>query len=234
MNPEISLKSRLCGWREGFGDGYAAASGSTQCRRETRRTARPSRPFVQVVMAAGCVSISAAAGCSASSPLSAPLPETSAVRYESIPGIGATRAAWDTAHTPNATDGNGSVYGDDPSLPKYLSANGAVYSHVDDQGTGRIQTYTLNMHAVEGAEALRRVVRELPSHATFAWDLRLDRCYHMAFNSATLEAAGHYMAEVRLEYIQEDGTKAKSPDKFNVATFWLDDAGSPPDPYSGC
>jgi hypothetical protein len=59
-------------------------------------------------------------------------------------------------------------------------------------------------------------------------------CYHVAFNSATLEAAGYYMAEVQLEYIQQDGTKATSPDRFNVATFWLDEAGSPPNPASGC
>jgi hypothetical protein len=30
-----------------------------------------------------------------------------------------------------------------------------------------------------------------PSDATVAWDLKLDQCYHVAFNSATLEAAGH-------------------------------------------
>jgi hypothetical protein len=56
----------------------------------------------------------------------------------------------------------------------------------------------------------------------------------MAFKSATLQAAGHYMADVQLEYIQEDGTRATSPDRFNIASFWLDGAGSPPNPENGC
>jgi hypothetical protein len=255
MHPGIPLKSRLHGWREAFHGGYSdAASGATRGRRETHRAARPSRPFVRVVMAVGCVLISAAAGCSSNSPQSAPstsasvsavappsktsavapLAETSAVQDESIPGIGATRAAWNATHTPNAANGNGSVYGLDRSLPSYLSDTGAVYTDVDDRGTGRIQTYTLNMHTVEGAEVLRRVVQELPSDAKVAWDVMLGQCYQVAFNSATLEAAGNYMPEVRLEYIQEDGTKAKSPDRFNVALFWLEGAGSPPDPDSRC
>ena len=254
MQPGIPLKSRPRGSHEGS-DGYsAAAGGSTHGRRETHRTARPHLPFVRVVMAVGGVLISAAAGCSSSSPQSAPstsasasavapLPETSAVappqeasavQDESIPGIGATRAAWNAAHTPNAANGNGSVYGNDPSLPSYLSDNGAVYRDVDDQGTGRIQTYALNMHTVEGAEVLRRVRQELPSDAKVAWDLMLAQCYQVAFNSATLAAAGHYMPEVRLEYVQEDGTKARSPDRFNIALFWLEGAGSPPNPDSGC
>jgi len=90
-----------------------------------------------------------------------------------------------------------------------LSDNGAVYSGVDvDLDTGRIQSYNLSMHTVGRDEVLRRVRQELPSDATVAWDLMFDRCYHVAFNSATLEAAGHYMAEVELQYIQEDGTAA--------------------------
>ena len=254
MHPGISLKSRPRGSREGFDDGYSAdASGATRGRRETHRVARPSHPFVRVVMAVGCV-ISAVAGCSSNSPQSAPstsatvsadapppetsavapVAETSAIQDESIPGIGATRAAWNARHTPNGANGNGSVYGRDPSLPSYLSDNGAIYTDVDDHGTGRIQTYSLNMHTVEGAEVLRRVVQELPSDAKVAWDLMLGQCYEVAFNSATLEAAGDYRPEVRLEYIQEDGTKAKSPDKFNVALFWLDAAGSPPNPGDAC
>jgi hypothetical protein len=56
----------------------------------------------------------------------------------------------------------------------------------------------------------------------------------VAFNSATLQAAGHYMADVQLEYIQEDGMKATGPDSFNKASFWLNDVGSPPDPEKGC
>ena len=193
---------------------------------------------MRVAVAAGCVLLSAAAGCSSRSPGStsavAPLPATSAVQDESIPGIGTTRAAWDDSHTPNAADNNGSVYGDDPSLPGYLTPSGAVYSEVSDQGTGRIQFYLLSMHTVDRFEVLRRVRQELPSDATMAWDRMADHCYRAAFNSPTLEVAGHYMAEVLFEYIQEDGTTATSPDKFNVASFWLDEAGSPPDPEKGC
>jgi hypothetical protein len=200
---------------------------------------------VRVAIAVGCVLVSATAGCSSRSPVSisstpastsavAPLPATSAIQGESIPGIGATRAAWDDSHTPNAANNNGSVYGDDPSLPEYLAPSGAVYSDVSDLGTGRIQVYSLNMHTVERFEALRRVRQELPSDATFAWDRLLDQCYLAAFNSPTLQATGDYMAEVQLEYIQQDGTRATARDGFNQALFWLDGAGSPPDSKSRC
>ena len=255
MHPGIPLKSRLYGSRGGFDDGYSdAATGATRRRGETHGTARPRLPFGPVVMAVGCVLVSAAAGCSSSSPQGAPStspgsstvtqqaetsavaapPQASAVQDESIPGIGATRAAWNDAHTPNAANGNGSVYGLDRSLPRFLSDTGAVYTDVDDHGTGRILTYTLNMHTVEGAEVLRRVVQELPSDAKVAWDLMLGQCYQVAFNSATLEAVGQYTPEVRLEYIQEDGTKARSPDRFNVAQFWIEGAGAQPNPDSVC
>ncbi len=246
MYPHILLRGRPYGSRAGFDDRHSAsASGSTRGRRETHRTARPRFPFAVVMTAVGCVLVSATAGCSRGSPQSAPstsarapavapLAETSAVQDESIPGIGATRAAWNATHRPNAANGNGSVYGDDPSLPAYLSDNGAVYSDVDDQGTGRIQSYTLNMQTVEGAKVLRRIRYELPSDAKVAWDLMLGQCYQVAFNSAALEAAGQYMPEVRLEYIQEDGTKARNPARFNVAMFWLEGAGSPPDPNLHC
>ena len=194
----------------------------------------------RVAVAVGCVLVSAAAGCSSRSPGStpstpastsavAPLPATSA-----IPGIGATRANWDASHTPNAANNNGLDYGNDPSLPSYLTPGGAIYSAVNDQGTGRIQFYDLNMHTVDGVEVLRRVRQELPSDATVAWDLTFDQCYRVAFNSATLQAAGHYMADVQLEYIQEDGSRATSPDTFNHAWFWLDRAGSPPNRENGC
>jgi hypothetical protein len=160
------------------------------------------------------------------------MPATSAGHYKSIPGIGATRAAWDDSHTPNAA--NTKAYGDDPSLPEYLAPSGAVYSDVADHGTGRIQVYALNMHTVDRVEVLRRVQRELPSDAAVAWDVPFDQCYRVAFNSPTLQAAGDYMAEVQLQYIQQDGTKATSRDGFNQAVFWLDGAGSPPDPESPC
>jgi hypothetical protein len=199
----------------------------------------------RVAVAVGCVVVSAAAGCSSRSPGSTPsrpasrsaaasLPATSAIQDESIPGIGATRANWDDSHTPNAANNNGLDFGDDPSLPSYLAPSGAVYSAVNDQGTGRIQFYDLNMHTVDGDEILRRVRQELPSDATVAWDLTFDRCYRVAFNSATLQAAGHYMADVQLEYIQEDGSSATSPDTFNHAWFWLDRAGSPPNREIDC
>jgi hypothetical protein len=191
---------------------------------------------VRVAIAVGCALVSVAAGCSSSSGSTlsttgstspvAPLPATSAIQDESIPGIGATRAAWDATHTPNAVGTNG--YGDDPSLPKYLTPSGAVYGGVSDFGTGRIQLYVLNMHTVDRFEILRRVRQELPSGATFAWELPLDRCYRVAFNSPTLRAAGGYMAEVRLQYILQDGTMATNRDGFNQAYFWLDGAGSPP------
>jgi hypothetical protein len=193
----------------------------------------------------GCVLVSAAAGCSSPSPGSTPstpastsaaasLPATSAIQDELIPGIGATRANWDASHTLNAANNNGSDYGDDPSLPSYLTDNGAVYRDVGDLGTGRIQAYTLAMHTVDAQEVRRQLRQELPSDATVAWDLTRDQCYRVAFNSPTLQAAGRYMAEAELEYIQQDGTTATSPDRFNVASFWLEDAGSPPDPEKGC
>ena len=198
---------------------------------------------VRVAIAVGCVLVSAVAGCSSRSPGSAsstpaststvaPLPATSAIQGESIPGIGATRAAWDDSHTPNTAATNS--YGNDPSLPEYLTTGGAVYSDVSDHGTGRIQVYSLNMHTVDRFEVLRRVQQELPSDATFAWNLPFDQCYRVAFNSPTLQAAGDYMAEVQLQYIQQDGTRATSRDGFNQAVFWLDGAGSKPDPESGC
>jgi hypothetical protein len=200
---------------------------------------------VRVAVAVGCVLVSAAAGCSSRSPGSTPstpastsaaasLPATSAIQDELIPGIGATRANWDASHTLNAANNNGLDYGDDPSLPSYLTTNGAVYSDVGDLGTGRVQAYTLSMHTVDAQEVLSRVRQELPSDATVAWDLTFDQCYRVAFNSPTLEAAGHYMVDVQLQYIQEDGTPATSPVGFNVASFWLVGAGSPPDPEKGC
>jgi hypothetical protein len=140
----------------------------------------------------------------------------------------------DASHAPNAANKNSLDYGDDPSLPSYLTTNGAVYKDVGDLGTDRIQAYTLSMHTVDAQEVLRRIRQELPSDATVAWDLTLNRCCRVAFNSPTLQAAGHSMADVELEYIQEDGTTATSPDRFNIASFWLDEAGSPPNPEKGC
>lgn len=195
-----------------------------------------------VAVAVGCVLLSAAAGCSArssggtpaSTSAAASLPAATAIQGESIPGIGATRANWDDSHTPNAANDNGSDYGDDPSLPEYLTNNGAVYRDVGDLGTGRIQAYTLAMHAIDAREVLRQLRQELPSDAKVAWDLTRDQCYRVAFNSPTLLAAARSMVEVEFRYIQQDGTAATSPDRFNIASIWLEDLGSPPDPEKGC
>jgi hypothetical protein len=197
---------------------------------------------MRVAVAIGCVVVSAAAGCSSRSLASTPastsaaasLPATSAIQGELIPGIGATRDSWDASHTLNAANNNGADYGDDPSLPSSVTSNGAVYRDVDDRGTGRIQVYTLAMHTVDAQQVLRQLRQELPPDATVAWDLTRDQCYRVAFNSPTLQAAGHFMAEAELQYIQQDGTAATSPDKFNIASIWLDEAGSPPDPDKGC
>jgi hypothetical protein len=189
-----------------------------------------------------CCVISAAAGCSSRSAASAPpsasavarpLP-MSAIQDESFPGIGATRTYWDASHTPNAANNDGSAYGNDPSLPSYLAPTGAVYGGVNDGGTKRIQVYDLNMLPVDGSEMLRRVRRELPSDVTAAWDLTFDQCYRLAFNSATLQAAGQYMVDVQLEYVQQDGSRRTSPDMFNHAWIWLDKSGSPPNPETDC
>jgi hypothetical protein len=197
---------------------------------------------VRVTIAASCVLVGATVGCSRS-PASTPaapaspsavalVPAASAIQGESIPGIGATRAAWDDSHTLNTAAPD--AYGRDPSLPEYLAHGGAVYADVSDQGTDRIHGYFLNMHTVDRFEVLRRVWRELPSDATVAWDLMRDDCYRVAFNSPTLRAVGDFMATVQLQYIQADGKKATSSDRFNQAVFRLDRAGSPPDSANGC
>ena len=159
---------------------------------------------------------------------------TSAAKDRAIPGIGATRADWDATHTANTAFNNEMVYGEDPGLPSYLSANGAVYIEVFDLGTGRIQTYNLNMQAASRHQALARVRQELPSDAKVAWNLRLNHCSRVAFVSPTLEAAGHYMAEVQLEFLKADATTAVNPHRFNQARFQLDAAGSPPNPQINC
>jgi hypothetical protein len=189
----------------------------------------------RLAVAVGCVLVSAAAGCSPRTPSTpASRSKVASLSTSAIPGIGATRANWDDSHTPNPANNDGLEYGDDPSLPSYVAPSGAVYGGVNDQGTGRIQFYDLSMHAVAGEEALRRVRQELPSDATVAWDLMLDRCYRVGFNSATLEAAGHYMAAVQVEYLRKDGAMAKNPVRFNLASFWLMGAGSPRNPEIGC
>jgi hypothetical protein len=90
------------------------------------------------------------------------------------------------------------------------------------------------MHTVDAEQVLRQLRQELPSDATVAWDLTRDQCYRAAFNSPTLMAAGHFMAEAEFQYIQPDGTPATSPDRFNIASIFLEDAGTPPDPEKSC
>ncbi len=194
---------------------------------------------MRVVVAVACVLVCTAAGCATRPPGSTPVSASGvapppAISDESIPGVGASRAHWDASHTQNAANSDGSNYGDQPTLPSYLTPSGAVYSGVNDQGSGRIQFYDLNMLPVDGHEMLRRVRQELPSDAKVAWDLTFDQCYRLAFNSPTLQAAGDYMADVQFEYIQEDGSRRPNPDMFNHAWIWLDKAGSPPNPESDC
>jgi hypothetical protein len=194
---------------------------------------------MRVVVAVACVLVCVAAGCTTRSPVSTPASASGvaprpAISDDSIPGVGTSRAHWDASHTLNAANSDGSNYGDQPNLPSYLTPSGAVYSGVNDQGSGRIQFYDLNMLPVDGHEMLRRVRQELPSDAKVAWDLTFDQCYRMAFNSPTLQAAGDYMADVQFEYVQEDGSRRASPDMFNHAWIWLDKAGSPPNPENDC
>lgn len=199
---------------------------------------------MRTAIAVGCVLISVTAGCSsgsagttattASAVASPPATSARPLDNPSIPGIGATRADWNATHTPNGAYNNGYVYGDDQSLPSWLAPNGGVYIQVMDLGTKRIQTYAMNMHTADRDEALARVRQELPSDATVAWDLTLDECYRVAFDSPTLQTAGPYMAEVQLEDIQKDGTRAPDPRRFNQASFTLYGAGTPPNPEIGC
>ncbi len=193
--------------------------------------------------------LSIAAGCSSNSSVGSPsstastlasasagpsLADAQPVEDPTIPGIGATRHDWNASHIPNPNFNNGMVYGYDPSLPSYLANSGAIYWDVQDLAGDRISTYHLNMHPVDRDNALVRVRQELPSDATVAWDLRLDQCYRVAFTSARLDAVGHYMAEVELQHIQEDGAPATSPRAFNQALFDLNSTGSPPDPSLPC
>ena len=134
----------------------------------------------------------------------------------------------------NSGGDSGASYGYDCSLPSYLAPNCTVYAAVSDEGTKRIQTYLLYMHSGNRDEALARVRQELPSDATVAWDLKLDRCYRVAFISPTLEAAGHYMAEIDVEDLQEGVGLAHDPHSFNLANFSLATPGESPDPEIGC
>ena len=198
---------------------------------------------MRVTVLVACCVVSAAAGCSSRSAASAPPSASpvarplamSAIHDESFPGIGASRAYWDASHTPNAANDDGSAYGNDPSLPSYLAPSGAVYGSGERPGHRKDPVLRPEYAAGRRSrDALRRVRRELPSDATAAWDLPLDQCYRLAFNSPTLQAAGHYMADVQLEYIQQDGSRRSGPDSFNHAWIWLDTAGSPPNPESDC
>jgi hypothetical protein len=202
----------------------------------------------RVVIAVGCVSVVAAAGCSSGSAVSAhgtsasasaTTPATAVVNAPPISGIGATRTDWEASHTRNEAVGpnsekDGGAYGVDPSLAPYLAPGGAVYVSVSDLGTERIQIYVLNLHTSDRDRALARVRQELPSDATPAWDLTLNECFRATFNSATLRSAGPYMAEVQLDDVKEDGTSSPNPRRFNRALFTLYTAGTPPNPDTEC
>jgi hypothetical protein len=56
----------------------------------------------------------------------------------------------------------------------------------------------------------------------------------MAFNSQTMEAATHLMAVVQLQELQEGGTLAPCPHRFNQADFELFSVGAKPNPDIGC
>jgi hypothetical protein len=198
---------------------------------------------MRVAIAIGGVLVGAMAGCSSpqsvgSSPVStssvASVKAASVIVGESIPGIGATRANWDATHTLNPASDSGADYGNDPSLASFVTDNGVVYRGVDDGGTDRVHGYTLAMHTFDAQQALRQLRQELPADATVAWELTGDRCYRVAFNSVSLQAAGNFMAEAQLQYIQPDGTPAMNPDRFDLASLWLEDAGKAPDPEKGC
>jgi len=213
-----------CGLKRSAGsllrDGFGRAAPFKSCR---------------IVIAVGCVLV-ATAGCSARLVGGAPVGASTLepARHPAISGIGAKRVDWDATHTPNPAFNNEMVYGQDASLPSYLAANAAVYIEVSDLGTDRIQSYWLNMHTAARDHALARVLRELPSDASVAWDLSFNHCFRIAFASATLEAAGNYMAEVQLEDLKPDGTMATRPRTFNQAKFQLDASGSPPNPQIDC
>ncbi len=228
--------NRPHGARPAKWQGAARYPGGIQgvCSRGCRRGAAALKSW-RVVIAAGCVVINAA-GCASGLPegTSARAPTTSVVKDPSIPGVGARRADWDASHTPNPAFNNEMVYGENSGLPSYLAANGAVYIQVFDLGTGRIQSYTLNMQASRRHQAMARVRQELPSDAKVLWDLKLNHCSRVAFSSATLDAAGHYMAEVQFDFLKADARTAVSPHEFNRASFQLYETGSPPNPEITC
>jgi len=155
----------------------------------------------------------------------------------SIPGLGATRNDWDASHTQNPDFDNDEVFGYDPRLPRYLSANGAVYIAVLDEdlnGTTRIDSYMLNMQRdANRDDALARVRQELPSDLTVAWELPLEKCYRVAFNSPKLGAMQR-MALVQLEHIEDNGSLEVNPHTFDQASFTLGTVGASPDPDIDC
>lgn len=149
-----------------------------------------------------------------------------------ITGIGADPSVWDSTHNENPYFDNGQVYGDDPTLPSYLSNHGAVYFGV--QKTGWVSSYGLNMATATEDDAITRIRQELPADATELWRVPLDKCHRMAFNSPTVDDdLGPTVIIVQLEDVQEDGSSAHDPQVFNQALF--DTSGTPqPNPEIGC
>jgi hypothetical protein len=195
---------------------------------------------VVVSLMVSAISVGCSSGSSGTSPaLTSTVAQgwapSATVKDPSIPGIGATRDDWNASHVPNPGFNNGAVYGYDPSLPDYLSANHSVYWGVSDNSDGgmipptgnRIQAYMLNIHPVDRDEALARVRQELPSDATVGSDLTQDKCYLVAFESPTLKAATQDKgAVVELLEVQEGGTYAPSPQRFNQVHISLSYDGS--------
>lgn len=157
------------------------------------------------------------------------------VKDPSIPGLGATREDWDASHTPTPGLDPEGAFGSDPTLPTYVANRGAVYAAVsDDQiyGVRRITGYMLHMHSVDRQEALARVRQELPADASMVWELKLDQCYRVGFESPELAAFGR-MAMVQLQNFQPGGLTS-DPTTYNEADFEATSAGSHSDPSIAC
>ena len=160
--------------------------------------------------------------------LSATLPTLSA-----LTGIGASSAQWEASHTPNPTFDNGRVYGNDPSLPSYLSNHGAVYIDVR-RASDRIVSYDLNMKPADLSDVIERVRRELPPDATLVWSQQMDTCYRVNFESPTLTSIFHASETIELVDIGPDGANTADSGVFNQAEFMTPGIVSTPDPDFGC
>ncbi len=163
------------------------------------------------------------------------MPTARSVKDPSIPGLGATREDWDASHTPTPGLNPEGAFGSDPTLPTYVANKGAVYAAVTDEqiyGLSRITGYTLHMHSVDRQEALARARQELPADSSMVWELKLDQCYRVGFESPELAKFGR-MAMVQLQEFQPGGLTTDSS-RYNEADFEAFAAGSHSDPSIGC